>query len=324
MGSYSQVQTRLLAIAVILAVVLPATMHAATWRQLSPARSPQARTGCAMTYDPVSQKVVMFGGLDASNANLNDTWTFDGTNWTQVTTSVAPPVRNGATMAFDQTMKKVVLFGGFDTNTYLQDTWLWDGATLTWSQAVLAKSPPRATGAMAFTDPKTGRAMMFGGYNANNIVPVYNYTWQWGGSLWKQLNPSVVPYPRAWGTATTDAVHHNVVLTGGTGDTIRADNTWTWDGVNWTMQSPQTQVEAFIGGASAFDPALQTSIVFGGVAETWSWTGTNWVQLVPGVSPSARSGMGMAYDPITKQTIIFGGELTTGPLTDETWRLLPN
>src|SRR5689334_7137040 len=106
-------------------------MHAATWRQLSPARSPQARTGCAMTYDPVSQKVVMFGGLDASNANLNDTWTFDGTNWTQVTTSVAPPVRNGATMAFDQTMKKVVLFGGFDTNTYLQDTWLWDGATLT-------------------------------------------------------------------------------------------------------------------------------------------------------------------------------------------------
>jgi hypothetical protein len=90
------------------------------------------------------------------------------------------------------------------------------------------------------------------------------------------------------------------------------------------MQSPQTQVEAFISGASAFDPAAGAAIVFGGVAETWSWAGSNWVQLVPGVSPSARSGMGMAYDPVSKQTIIFGGQLATGPLTNETWQLVPH
>jgi hypothetical protein len=323
MGFCRQVRTKLLAAAVVFAVAQPALMHAATWNQISTAKSPTARTGCAMTYDPVSQKIVMFGGLGA-NSNLNDTWTFDGTNWTKVNTAVAPPVRNGATMAYDKTTQKLILFGGFDTSTYLQDTWLWDGATSTWSQAVLTKSPPRATGAMLFTDPKTGRAMMFGGYNANNVIPVYSNTWQWNGTLWKKLNPSVVPYPRAWGTATLDAVRHNIVLTGGTGDTIRADNTWTWDGVNWTMQSPATQVEAFIEGASAFDPASRTAIVFGGVAETWSWTGTNWVQIVPNASPSARSGMGMAYDPVSKQTIIFGGQLATGSLTNETWQLVPH
>jgi hypothetical protein len=119
-------------------------------------------------------------------------------------------------------------------------------------------------------------------------------------------------------------VRHNIVLTGGTGDTIRADNTWTWDGTNWTMQSPPTQVEAFTGGGSAFDPAAQEAIVFGGIAETWSWTGTNWVEIVPTQSPSDRSGMGMAYDPTSKQTIIFGGQLSTGPLSNETWQLVPH
>src|SRR5689334_12156190 len=162
MGLHKQGIARFLVLVLVFASIaaLP-LLQAATWNQLSPAKSPSPRSGCAMTYDPVSQKVVMFGGLGA-NSNLNDTWTFDGTNWTKVSTAIAPPVRNGATMAYDRPSKKLVMFGGFDTNTYLQDTWLWDGATSTWSQATLTKSPPRATGAMLFTDPLSGRAMMFG------------------------------------------------------------------------------------------------------------------------------------------------------------------
>ncbi len=276
-----------------------------------------------MAFDPVSQKVVMFGGLGATS-NLNDTWTFDGTNWTQVNTTTAPPVRNGATMAFDRVTKKLVLFGGYDGTGYLQDTWIFDGATSTWTQAQMTKNPPRATGAMLFTDPRTGRAMMFGGYNAQNIVPVYSNTWQWSGSLWKKLSPSVVPYPRAWGTATLDANGKNIVLTGGTGDTIRSDNTWTWDGTNWTMQAPTTQVPAYVGAASAWDPAAKGAVLFGVFADTWEWMGNNWVQIVPTNSPSARSAMGMAYNPITNQTIIFGGALSAGSLVNETWQLLPH
>ena len=113
-------------------------------------------------------------------------------------------------MAFDRTTQKVVLFGGFDTNTYLQDTWLWDGATSTWSQALLTKSPPRATGVMMFTDPKTGRAMMFGGYNANNIVPVYSYTWQWSGALLEGTKSVGCPLPARMGDGNNrcDSSHH--------------------------------------------------------------------------------------------------------------------
>ena len=35
---------------------------ASTWVQLTPAHNPQRRGAPAMAYDPVSQKIVMFGG----------------------------------------------------------------------------------------------------------------------------------------------------------------------------------------------------------------------------------------------------------------------
>jgi hypothetical protein len=49
----------------------------ASWVQLSPASSPPARSYVAMTYDPASGKIIMFGGFDGTGY-LNDTWTFDG------------------------------------------------------------------------------------------------------------------------------------------------------------------------------------------------------------------------------------------------------
>ena len=309
------------AAALALATARPVLVRASTWKQIVTPTSPPAREYPAMAYDPVSMRVILFGGLGTAG-NLNDTWAFDGTTWTEIQTTVAPPVRNGATMAFDRSTNKLVMFGGFDVDQYLQDTWLWDGATSTWTQARLKMSPPRATGAMLFTDPLSGRAMMFGGYNSFNIVPVYSNTWRWTGIAWEKLNPSTVPYPRAWGIATLDPLRHNVVLTGGNGDTIRTDNTWTWDGTNWTLLAPATQVQAYVGAGSAFDPAVHAVVVLGGDGATWSWNGTDWVQMAPAQSPSARTAIGMAYDPATHQALVFGGQLSTGNLVKQTWQLV--
>jgi hypothetical protein len=293
-----------------------------------------------MAYDPVSRKVVLFGG-GGDSGDLNDTWTFDGATWSQIVTTVAPSVRNGASMAFDRRTRQLVLFGGFgasmafdrrtrqlvlfggfSTDTYLQDTWLWDSTSSTWTQAQMADSPPPATGAMLFTDPVTGRVVMFGGYNSFNHIPVYNTTWGWTGMSWQKMNPSTVAYPRAWGIAALDTAANNVVLTGGQGDTIRTDNTWTWDGNNWSLLSPATQIPAFIGAGASYAPGVLSVIVFGGVGETWSWNGANWAQMHPAQSPSAREGAGMAYDPASHQTLIFGGLIANGPLVNETWLLV--
>ena len=66
-----------------------------------------------MTYDPVSGKVIAFGGFD-DTGYLNDTWSFDGTSWAQIVTQSAPPPRAAAQMTYDSVVQKVVLFGGFD------------------------------------------------------------------------------------------------------------------------------------------------------------------------------------------------------------------
>ncbi len=311
----------LAAIAALELTAQPLLSQTSGWKRLSTATTPSPRMYPAMAYDAVSKKLVLFGGF-GENGDLNDTWTFDGTNWTGSTTAVAPPVRNGASMAFDMSTSKLVMFGGFDGDQYLSDTWVWDGATSTWTEAQMPSPPPAATGAMLFTDPLTGKATMFGGYNSFNVVPVYNTTWRWTGSEWRKLTPATQPYPRGWGIAVLDPIRHNVVLTAGNGDTIRTDNTWTWDGRNWTLLSPTAQIPAYVGAGAAFDPAMHAVAVFGAAGDTWSWTGKNWVQLSPVNSPSPRSAVGMAFDIATHQVIMFGGLLSNNNLVGETWQLL--
>ena len=97
-----------------------------SWVQLSPATSPPARSYLAMSYDPASGKIIMFGGFDGTGY-LNDTWTFDGVTWAQVATDTPPPARAAAQMAYDSGTQKVVLFGGYNGRNYLGDTWLWMG-----------------------------------------------------------------------------------------------------------------------------------------------------------------------------------------------------
>lgn len=293
---------------------------AANWKLLSPPNSPSGRSLCAMVYDPVSKKVILFGGR-GTNGNLNDTWAFDGTTWTKINTGSAPSPRNGITMAYDRPTKKLVMFGGYTGSQFLSDTWTFDSATSTWTQVSMPTPPPKATGTMLFSDPVTGRAMMFGGYDATQPVPVYANTYLWAGTHWKKLHPATIPLPRAWGVATLDVPRHNVVLTGGVGDTIRTDNTWTWDGTDWTQVIPATQIEGLFDAAYGYDPVVQGVVVFGGVAETWEWDGTTWIQVVPGTSPTQRDGPALATDPTSRQTIMFGG-LDSNVELNETWQLI--
>jgi hypothetical protein len=39
------------------------------------------------SYDGATRTVVLFGGLNAEDMPLNDTWTWNGSTWTQQTTA---------------------------------------------------------------------------------------------------------------------------------------------------------------------------------------------------------------------------------------------
>ena len=64
----------------------------ARWVPLKAKNSPSARAASAMAYDPVSQKIILFGGFDYANY-LNETWIFDGLTWTKLNTPTAPSGR---------------------------------------------------------------------------------------------------------------------------------------------------------------------------------------------------------------------------------------
>lgn len=292
------------------------------WVQLSPNDSPPARSYFAMTYDPVSGKIIAFGGFNGT-AYLNDTWSFDGTTWTQIATQSAPPARTAAQMTYDSVSQKVVLFGGYNGTNYLGDTWLWDGSMLQWTQATPQHHPPAVTGPMLFPDPN-GRADEFGGFNGQ----FYQLTmWQWNGSDWTQLFPPTVPFARASAAVGTNTFTGQVVMFGGLAS-VNPNNTWTYDGTTWTEQSPALQPLLVYGASATFDPGLQGVVLFGGASggvaqnTTWLWdqVGATWIQLSPSQSPPAREGAGMTYDAALQRVILFGGQQNNAYFND-TWEL---
>jgi hypothetical protein len=311
-----------------LGIVTSSTGHCAaitplrlSWVLHRPAASPDAHSYMASAYDPVSNKLVIFGGYHASSYST-ETWTYDGSVWTQVPTPVSPSRRAGASMAYDAQQRVLVLFGGFDGVQFLRDTWLWDGASSAWTRVDPATSRAPVSSPMLFTDPLNGHVDAYGGYDGH----IFERTmFQWTGTDWLALHPSTSPSARSEAVVALDRTNHKIVMFGGNGD-VNPYNTWTWDGNDWTLESPTTQPPFRYDSKAAYDPHLGHVVVFGGgnggtyLNDTWEWTGSNWVPLQPVISPAPRWAFAMAYDENVGSIVLFGGENSSGQLAD-TWRL---
>jgi hypothetical protein len=82
------------------------------WRELQPTLVPMARASAAATYDPVSKRILMFGGLATGLQELNDFWAWDGRNWTSISQTTVPFARHGAGMVWHAEARRGILFGG--------------------------------------------------------------------------------------------------------------------------------------------------------------------------------------------------------------------
>ena len=82
--------------------------------------------------------------------------------------------------------------------------------------------------------------MVFGGEGID-FDPLGD-TWAYDGSSWTQLSPAHSPSPRRGAVAA--AYDGKMVLFGGdvispsTQDWLSVDETWVWDGTDWTQQQP--------------------------------------------------------------------------------------
>ncbi len=113
---------------------LNATLHGDTWEWdgtawtlLSPATSPNARSGHTMTYDSTRARVILQGGWGYYNSVANgggmraDTWEWDGTDWVQTLNSGGPDgCCNG--LAYDPVRKRAVGWFGRSDGWYMDRT----------------------------------------------------------------------------------------------------------------------------------------------------------------------------------------------------------
>jgi hypothetical protein len=223
-------------------------------------------------------------------------------------------------MAYDAIRSEVVLFGGEANSGTLGDTWIWNGST--WTQRFPATTPSQAwRHAMAF-DIARGQTVMFG----------FDGTWVWDGTDWAQKNPATSPAPRQQSAMVYDAGHAQIVLFGGQsvllGNPILND-TWVWDGANWTQKFPITSPPARNWHAMAYDAARQQVVLFGGgtssnysdqtLGDTWVWDGTNWTQKFPSLSPPDRWQHAMAYDATAGRVVLFAGFRNNVGYLADTW-----
>ncbi|MBL8763381.1 MAG: hypothetical protein JNM07_03835 [Phycisphaerae bacterium] len=276
--------------------------------------NPGAREG-AIVGDLGRHRLVLFGGRMGSYAALGDTWERTAAGWTRVATT-GPSPRYRHAMAYDPSRGRTVLFGGGEDASG-GETWEWDGAQ--WMRV----GPPTASAyhAMAY-DSVRDRVVMFGGRSRDYGV-TGGQTWEWDGALWLQRASNGTRASESAAMAF-DRARGVTILHGGQygGDSnyppTPVNETWAWDGTNWTLKS--TSGPRLSEHAMAYDEARARIVLFGGTypSETWEWDGSAWtLRAIP--CPPPRRAPAMAYDSIRHRIIMFGGRIGPTSMLGDTW-----
>ena len=255
--------------------------------------------------------------------------------WQQLTPSTVPPGRGNHNMAYDVGRDRIVMFGGYDGGQCaFDDTWEFDGQD--WIVASPAQTPPgRMLGAMAY-DPIRRETVLFGGFGLptcdfTNYTPL-NDTWVWDGTDWTERMPTNQPTPRGGAAMVFHAASGRLLLFGGTMETNfnggTLQETWEWDGTDWTQLNPATSPSARVFFGLAYDPIRERSVLFGGwdnvmntasTADTWEWDGTTWTDVTPMTGPALRNSARLAFDVSTGAIVLYGGDESCANNYDGTW-----
>lgn len=154
-------------------------------------------------------------------------------------------------------------------------------------------------------------------------------TWENNGTTWvENTGLAYTPGNRIQPAMAYDEANQVTVLFGGVtlapGVTL-LDDTWTYNGADWTQVFPASAPSARQGAVMCYDRTSGYVLLFGGNTgsasfETWKWDGSDWTQLTPVNHPTARYGSQMAFDENLNAPVIFGGQNgLTHPTDTQRW-----
>jgi hypothetical protein len=168
-----------------------------TWSEMQPTGiPPQERFGHSAIFDPIGNRMIVFGGN--SDGNLGDAWQLSlsgGGEWSPLALSgFSPSARHGHSAVYHPGQHQMILFGGY---LFENDVWaLTLGAEPAWTElSPTGMAPPGRFGHAAIYDPGKDRLVIFAGEPARNDVWALTLS---GDPAWTHLNPGgVIPAGRA-------------------------------------------------------------------------------------------------------------------------------
>jgi hypothetical protein len=142
---------------------------------------------------------------------------------------------------------------------------------------------------------------------------------------WRPGYPVTEPGARTGTRMVFDAARNEIVLFGGQIVPSPPNNeTWTWNGTNWTQKAPAAAPLGRVYHAMCYDSLRQVVVLYGGQSgpsplnDTWEWNGTTWTQATPAAVPPLRYWPTVAFNGT--RTVLFGGQTAVGGAPrNDTW-----
>src|SRR5690606_5951708 len=148
---------------------------------------------------------------------------------------------------------------------------------------------------------------------------------------WNLLNPANSPSARIGAQLVYDYARGVAVLYGGLASNITipppTNETWEWDGTNWSQASPTASAGNRYRYGACFDFLSNRIVMYGGNTtqllgmpnnQTWEYEGSTWSLVTTTGNPGPRDRPAMCFAAAIGKSVMFGGADGSG-LTDTTW-----
>ena len=301
------------------------------WTQIDTPNSPGGRVLAGGAYDPLRDRVVVFGGATISadektTTPYHDTWEFDGTTWTKVLSD--GPTVDKPLMTWDAA-RHVVFLLAVDSKIATHQ-YTYDPAAPAWNEKTGIGLPTCVNeGAIVFQE--RNNTVYFTGGSCSGVTSIEDNL-EWDGEKWNVVTVKV-NVGRLFGPAMTyDASRQQVVLFGGSPATGGAprNELWVYNG-DWT---PIFDTGLTPSARSLFvfrpDPVGGGIWLFGGLdpagdtnSDFWKFQYGKWQPVVTATdAPEACSSPASAFDTNRNKLVIVCADSTTAEFDLTDWKIL--
>jgi hypothetical protein len=200
---------------------------------------------------------------------------------------------------------------------------------LVWQRLDFPILPPPRRGFSMTYNPINKIALVFGGSTSTSHGEI-NELWLTNGQQWMEFQTPHTPEGRVGAGMAYDEARQAAVLFGGFDgwNLTHFDDTWIFNGTDWTQQHPQNAPSPRTLAKMVYDPIRNKTYLFGGsfsfekwyevLGDMWAWDGLDWQQLFPSTLPPMRVDAQMVFDPVHQNILLFGGASVGARLYD-TW-----